>query len=71
MSPFIHLYTSYVQILDRNYAEISPHKVKPLQAMNIAHIYANGVIRRISTNGLTNTHTNRSRKVEILRENLE
>ena len=67
MLPFIHLYTSYVQILDRNYAEISP-KVKPLQAMNIAHIYVTGMIRLISTNGLSNTHTNRSRKVEILTE---
>ena len=42
--------------------------MKPLQGMNIAHIYVNGMIRLISTNGLSNTHTNRSRKVEILTE---
>ena len=60
------LCTDFRQKLCRN--KPTKQKVKPLQAMNIAHIYVNGMIRLSSTNGLSNTHTNRSRKVEILTE---
>ena len=69
MSPFIHLYTSYVQILDRNYAEISPQtKGEAASSDEYCSYLCERMIRLISTNGLSNTHTNRSRKVEILTE---
>lgn len=69
MSPFIHLYTSYVQILDRNYAEISPHTTGEAASSDEYCSYlCERRIRLISTNGLSNKHTNRSRKVEMLRE---
>ena len=64
-----YLYTSYVQILDRNYAEISPQtKGEAASSDEYCSYLVTGMIRLISTNGLSNTHTNRSRKVEILTE---
>jgi hypothetical protein len=69
MSLSIHLYTSYVQILDRNYAEISPHTTGEAASSDEYCSYlCERRIRLISTNGLSNKHTNRSRKVEMLRE---
>ena len=63
---YIYLYTSYVQILDRNYAEISPQTKGEAASSDEYCSYL--CDRYDSTNGLSNTHTNRSRKVEILTE---